>query len=956
MPATTSRPRPGRPPPDRTLGTALPCTLALLLAFLPSFADPPESPPPQSEAVAAARRALDETRAEFGDRSLETAHGLLNLARLERSARELEPSRAHYERALAIQEEVLGADHPEVAATLRQLSNVGTYLGDYDVALALGERALAIEERTLGPESLAVAKTLAVLGSLHRVRGEYREAIEAVERSVRIRRAELGRDHPDLSTVLRELAILRFFTGDYEDAAREARHAVEILEADPERDPTALASALDVLAMAAAMVSENPKEASAHWERAIGILEQELGPEHPRLAHPVNNLALHLLRSGKAEEAAPLLERALRLQRKVLGEDHPDLAKYQVNVAMGLLAAGEAWKAAALLESSLVILQEALGPENPDVGRCLDGLARARRRTGDTVLAFEDALRAESITRDHFLETARAMAERDALEYARVRPRGLDVALTLAMEAGAPAAPPARAWDAVIRSRALVLDEIAARRHAVGRLDSLRTRWERATQEYVALEVRGSAGDAERTEAEKRWKAAETGLARAVADRGSDATSAAGFDDVRLALPPHSTLVAYVRFGRAGPAEEWAPPREVEEYLAFVLDPGTESPRAIQLGSATEIDSLVADVRDVTRGDIDEAVFRSTASALRERIWDPLNLAPAERILVVPDGSLGLVSLASLPRAEDDGYLVEGPAIHYLSAERDLVPETAPAGRGLLALGGADHDAAVLLAAPDPERAAPPAVFRGGHPGCPDLARLRFGPLTGALAEVERIGALWRETTESEDALVLTGAGAREATFKRNAPHRRIIHLATHGFFLESGCAADPDARGVVGLAPLAGSSPLSSENPLINSGLALAGANGRDSARPGEEDGILTAEEIASLDLSGVEWAVLSGCDTGRGRVQAGEGLLGLRRAFRIAGARTLIMSLWPVNDEATVSWMTKLYRAHLVEGLSSAEAVRAASLHLLRERRSRSESTHPFTWGAFVAAGDWR
>src|SRR5262249_9599056 len=120
-------------------------------------------------------------------------------------------------------------------------------------------------------------------------------------------------------------------------------------------------------------------------------------------------------------------------------------------------------------------------------------------------------------------------------------------------------------------------------------------------------------------------------------------------------------------------------------------------------------------------------------------------------------------------------------------------------------------------------------------------------------------------------------------------------------------------------------------------------------------EDGILTSEEIASLDLSGVEWAVLAACETGVGKVISGEGVFGMRRAFQIAGARTLIMSLWKVEDAATTQWMRRLYEAR-AKGLSRPEGMQKASREPLRARRAHGESTHPFFWGAFVAAGDWR
>lgn len=145
-------------------------------------------------------------------------------------------------------------------------------------------------------------------------------------------------------------------------------------------------------------------------------------------------------------------------------------------------------------------------------------------------------------------------------------------------------------------------------------------------------------------------------------------------------------------------------------------------------------------------------------------------------------------------------------------------------------------------------------------------------------------------------------------------------------------------------------------ENPLLLSGLALAGANRRKEAGPDNEDGVLSAEEITTLDLRDVEWAVLSACDTGIGQIRESEGVFGLRRAFQIAGVRTVIMSLWQVEDESTRLWMRALYQRRFIAGRSTADAVRDASLQLLRSRRAKKQSTHPFYWAGFVATGDWR
>jgi CHAT domain-containing protein len=232
---------------------------------------------------------------------------------------------------------------------------------------------------------------------------------------------------------------------------------------------------------------------------------------------------------------------------------------------------------------------------------------------------------------------------------------------------------------------------------------------------------------------------------------------------------------------------------------------------------------------------------------------------------------------------------------------------------------------------------------------------MHFDPLEATGREVQDVARLW--TGSPVD--LLQNRSANERTFKQSAPGRRVLHLATHGFFLGSDCPAETaGTRGVGGLArrSTTRSGADTIDNPLLLSGLALAGANRRAAAGPQEEDGILTAEEVASLNLDGVDWAVLSACDTGLGVVRAGEGVFGLRRAFQVAGVRTVIMSLWQVEDESARAWMRALYEGRLKKKLNTAQAVQQASQSVLRERRASKQSTHPFYWAGFAAAGDWR
>jgi CHAT domain-containing protein len=218
-----------------------------------------------------------------------------------------------------------------------------------------------------------------------------------------------------------------------------------------------------------------------------------------------------------------------------------------------------------------------------------------------------------------------------------------------------------------------------------------------------------------------------------------------------------------------------------------------------------------------------------------------------------------------------------------------------------------------------------------------DLSGVYFAPLSGTAQEAHAIQNLF------PDAHVLTGSEAAKEALKRvDAP--LLLHIATHGFFLQE--ATDSTAEKAAKKTRQTADTR-SFENPLLRSGLALAGANVN---KTGSDNGILTALEAANLNLWGTKLVTLSACDTGVGEVRNGEGVYGLRRAFFLAGTESLVMSLWPVSDYVTRQLMTQYYTG-LKNGLGRAEALRRAQLAML----NRKERRHPFYWASFIEAGEW-
>ena len=897
-----------------------------------------------AESVAMAERLAPES-SEF-----ETA--VQDLGLVEREEGNLSVARDHLQRALGLREE----KHEFLGSSFLNLGAVAADQYDFVAARDYFEKALAAFTRTI-PNSIGVPITLQNLGDAFYNQGDLASALEYGRRS--LASAEEKFKGGESGVIAEDLILLG-------NILRE---------------------------------QGNFSAAADYYHRGLDMYEK-LNPGSLNAADSLQNLA-KLERSRQNKRLAMEYDlRALKLGQKscpnswcVTGilNDLGELAYEQ-----GHLAGSESY-----LRQAVDIREKSLGPMHPDLARSLNNLAHTLAALGKTPDAFEMALRAERIGTEHLRISVRTLSERQALAYEGIRASGLDAALTLTAGRGNTPSARSEVLDAVIHSRALVFDEQAARHRSVyGSGDPEVTQLAdqlSSTRARLATLVFRGAGDVTPDAYRKLLDDARDGKEKAermlaqksIAFRQDQARAQLGLKDIAASLPEGAALVAYVRYAKYDFQKLGAgkvTPQPVPSYAAFVLRARKHQPEFFRLGTAREIESLLAAWRsDIARQEepnvskTAEATYRRTGAALRRRIWDPLlpGLGGAGEVFVVPDGALHLVSLPSLPVGSSQ-YLVETkPLIHFVSTERDLVPEQSRHGEGILVIGNPAFDQAGKLAVASNQQSAVPGatsdtaaiLLRGTRSACGTFQTLYFPPLPASQQEAENIAALWKQSSAGAGAeimrgpdakpgkgesLQMTGVDASPEAFTQYAPGKRVLHVATHGFFLEGSCESavqrrlDPSKRDESVL-------PATAENPLLLSGLAFTGANRRSSAKPDETDGILTAEEIAGINLEGVDWAVLSACDTGVGEIKMGEGVFGLRRAFQVAGAKTVIMSLWPVEDKTTEQWMGTLYREHFLNGKDTAKSVRAATLQILRQRRAKHQSTHPFYWGAFIAAGDW-
>jgi CHAT domain-containing protein len=402
---------------------------------------------------------------------------------------------------------------------------------------------------------------------------------------------------------------------------------------------------------------------------------------------------------------------------------------------------------------------------------------------------------------------------------------------------------------------------------------------------------------------------------------------------IQKVIPADARLVEIVNYQPWDPKQPYTinvkyKPRR---YAAYVVG-AKGDPVTVELGEAAPIDKAIEDFRKAVSDpdndratDLGRALYDLTMAKIAPKLGGSTN------ILIAPDGALNVVPFSALVDDKKE-FLIKKYTFTYLTSGRDLLR---------LSVKTKAQGGGVVFADPKFDATAPaPAGDAGTTRGrrSADLRSLKWNPLPGTGQEADAL------IKTMKGLKVYRGDQATEGALKSiRAP--KILHLATHGFFLAD-AAPPPTADQMTAQAPTANSATSEVyENPLLRSGLALAGANKLSS---GNDDGVLTALEASGLDLWGTKLVVLSACETGVGKVSNGEGVYGLRRSLVIAGAESLVMTLWQVDDFATKDLMAGYYKK-LAAGKPRSAALREIQLEIAAQEKY----AHPFYWASFLPAG---
>ncbi|MCA9027877.1 MAG: tetratricopeptide repeat protein [Planctomycetaceae bacterium] len=920
------------------------------------------------EARPVMERALAIRRDMLGMEDIDTIDAMFNLARTYQEQGDLAAARTLFEQTLRLYGKVQGEEHPDTLIAMNSLAIVLHELGDNTAARTLHERALAIRRRVLGQEHPDTIGSMNNLASVLRSLGDLTAARTLFEQSLAIRRKVLGVEHPDTIASMNNLGLMLFDLGDLTNARRLDEQTLELRRKILGVEHPDTLDTMNNLALVLNDLGDKAESRTLH-EQTLALMRKVRGAEHPNTLTSMNNLASVLNDLGNGEAARTLQEQTLELRRKTLGEAHPDTLASRNNLAIVLQDIGELAAARTLHKQTLELRCEVLGEGHPHTLGSMHSLAFILARSREVASASDSFDELGHTVRAYLAGALSGLSEREQLLFLKAQDENRfhnSLSFGLQQRTEPRTREHSAAW--LLNGKAVTQESLSEQIRLVREsddpaltvrleeLNSLRTQLASLSLKVVTPEqIEGHQNTL------KSIREQEARLSRELGQQGLDVERPEKWvelAEVRERLANSRLLIDIARF-RVMDFETGK--SRAAHYVAWVIPPaGSGDVQIVDLGEAEAIDAAVAAARTALNEgpqqlgalgpEEAENAVQEPLRKLAELVLDPLlvEVGDAKELILSPDASLWLVPWAALP-LDDGRYAVEEYQIRYVVSGRDLVakPSKVQANGSPVIVADPNFDLTpsaddTAIVANDSGR----SRFVGSYE---DLANVERLP--GTATEAKAITPLLEQYADAAPVVHLDNEATESVVKQLRSPP--VLVLSTHGFFLEDQQIEIEEtlSTGEVRKVALTIDGKLA-ENPLLRCGLLLAGSNKRDEAGDALDDGVLTGMEIVGTDLRGTKLVVLSACETGLGQVHNGEGVAGLRQAFQLAGAESVLSTLWQVPDSETAILMEDFFK-NLVAGQSKAEALRNAQLFSLSLNRRHHNTGHPYLWAAFTLTG---
>ncbi len=931
-----------------------------------------------SEAQSVIERSLRIREQKLGPHHRRVSESLTNLGRVLYAKGQFSKARPLLQRGLKIRQDALGTSAPEVGTSLIHLAIVDMQLGDLAKGENEIERAIEILELLRESHPVELAMALNVYGNILKRQGKYAAARSSLEQSLVLREQHLGVSHPHVARTLNRLGTLAAQLGDLPLALSLLQRALQIMENSLGAQNAEVAGMLNEVGRIYRIMG-NLDNAQSHFERALQIQERSVGADHPFVAVTLNELGRVLRLKGEWETAAQLFTKALAIQEASVGMDHPFLAETLTNLGYVEGRVGRLNKASKSFTQALRLRQRFLGDSHPDVASSYVDMAKIYHAQGN----FSEARRHYDLARRAYLQLTKVRGQLDDRTLSRIWTRqlaGLQHFLLLLgseiskrskrmdyageIEESFTVAEQARGWvvqAAVAKALAGQQFQDAEEAKQVGHVDELRQRrqqlWTQLNQALVRQKddrdealVRRLTTKAAKAEADLQAQVAKL---EEVLPRFSELTlpQPLTVQQTKTLLRGEEALISF--YALADRLQIWIvrPGTKVQYHSVPV-----KRSRLVTLIHRFR-QSLLPTLSLATNQLVLPPVDITLAHELYQLLFEPIMpyLKGVTHLILIPDAVLLSLSFSVLLTASDSNSaqllthmyrqgrtLSENDVRQYAQLPWLIkrYPLTVlPSASALRLIRGDDLNtekrkpSVAFMGFGDPllkgtgwDRGGAMLASRGPNVDRGDLLALNRLPGTRLelLAMASAMGV-------AQDDHVFLADTATESLVRRlqdsgRLGQARVLAFATHGLLAG-------ELRGL-------------SQPALVLTPPATLTE---------QDDGLLSMEEILQWHLPATEWVVLSACNTG-GSDRSGEGLSGLARAFFYAGAKTLLVSQWSVDDRATQHLMSEVFRRYGGEQtLSPAVALQQGMLALMRHT-SEAETAyfaHPYAWAPFFLVG---
>ncbi len=889
------------------------------------------------------QKALTIREKVLGKEHTSTATSYNNIGSVYRTMGDHPKGLEYYKKALIIREKVLGKEHADTANSYNNIGQFYQSMGDYPKALEYLQRALNIREKVLGKEHTSTANTYNLIGSLYKEMGDYLKTLEYYKKALIIREKVLGKEHTSTAQSYNDIGHFYQSIGEYPKGLEYTQKALTINEKVLGKEHANTAGIHNNMGLLYSAMGEYTN-ALDHYKKFMTINEKVFGKEHISTAASYHNIGLLYENMEEYPKALKYAQKSLKIFERAFGKEHTSTATNYHSIGHCYQAMGEYTKALDYYKKSLAIREKVLGKEHADTASSYHKVGSLYEEMEDYAKGYLYAKLAFNIFRKNRDKIFTILDSQQKEKYLKSTSRYVALLLNTSIKYFSQLNKNKKATKAqqILQSgtnawlnyKGSIFDSENAismlysstkNKKLKTKIDALVT-----SKRYLAKLYQSLPEPKERNTWKSRIKKTEKKIATLTNDitkksaiiRDQQDLKSLTYKDITSHLKEDELYIDYAKAG--------------DYYYLFTLD-HEENIEFVQIdkNSTKKIDNLVKTFReDITTilkdGSLTDEQLQHLTQSSKEKlselyaliIENPLvdTIKHKTSLIISPDGALRLLPFEALYNKNSNKYFIEEKEIRYIPSGKELVrlykyakDKKSKDKKSAVIFANPNFDTKIASASKE-QIAITPNTNRSGI--IKSLFKMRFDPLPGTKAEAKAI-----KSTLGKNVKEYNRNKATESTLMK-VKEPNILHIATHGFFINDNTIP----------------------NPMLKSGIALAGAN--TSAIKGKSEGIVTALKLSGLDLKGTDLVVLSACQTGVVDINSTDSVSGLSKAFIQAGAKDIVMSLWSVNDEATKDLMSSFYE-EMKENKNYAKALKAAKLKMIADGR------HPFYWAAFVVSG---